>query len=245
VVHRQRLILAALCAALPAVAPAGARAAGAKIAIGHYHWSHRVVHVDLGQHVTWYWVGPDTVHSVTGISANDLTLDSDRNNPEPHHRIGETFKLTFSQPGVYEFQCKLHPVVHGEVIVSDAPGDPTDDPDPIPRPSVDLMRPTINAISLRPGRFSLAGATLHYALDDSATIDAEIWHGSHGHRGTYAGWQQWRGHIGFNQVRFASRHRHFKPRRGSYIAYLTPTDLFGNVGPTKTVRFTIAPPVRR
>jgi hypothetical protein len=36
------------------------------------------------------------------------------------------------QPGVYQFQCKLHPVVHGEVIVSSSPGAPNDDPDPIP-----------------------------------------------------------------------------------------------------------------
>ena len=95
------------------------------------------------------------------------------------------------------------------------------------------MRPTVSGITLQPRRFSLGGTTLHYALDDSSTIDAEIWHSSHGRRGTYAGWQQWRGHIGFNQVRFASRHRHFKPRPGSYIAYLTPTDFFGNMGRTK------------
>ena len=31
---------------------------------------------------------------------------------------------------------------------------------------------------------------------------------------------------------------------GHYIAYLTPTDLFGNVGRTKTVRFCISPPRR-
>jgi hypothetical protein len=106
------------------------------------------------------------------------------------------------------------------------------------------MRPTVSGITLQPRRFSLDGTTLHYALDDSSTIDAEIWHSSHGRRGTYAGWQQWRGHIGFNQVRFASRHRHFNPRPGSYIAYLTPTDFFGNVGRTKTVRFRISPPRR-
>jgi plastocyanin len=247
VVPRQRLILAAVCAALPAAAhaavvPASARAADAKIAIGHYKWSHPVVHVDLGQHVTWYWVGPDTMHSVTGISGNNLTLDSDPRTSEPHHRIGDKFQLSFSQPGVYEFQCKLHPIVHGEVVVSDTPGDPADDPDPIPPPNVDLMRPELSGISLQPRRFALAGTTLHFALDDSSTVDAEIWHTVHGRRATYAGWQQWRGHIGFNQIRFASRHRHFKPHPGSYIAYLTPTDLFANVGRTKTVRFTIAPP---
>jgi plastocyanin len=238
--------MAAMMLALAAglAATATARAADAKVAIGHYQWSNDVVHVDLGQHVTWYWVGPDTMHSVTGISADDLTLDSDPNTHQPEHRIGDHFSLTFDQPGVYEFQCKLHPVVHGEVIVSATPGDPNEDPDPIPPLSVNLMRPTLDDIALAPRHFSLGGTTLHYALDDSSLIDAEIWHVSHGHRTTYAGWEQWRGHIGFNEARFASRRPHFRPRPGRYVAYLTPTDLFGNVGRTRAVRFTISQPRR-
>ena len=228
-----------MSAASPATPPA--RAADAKVAIGYYKWSEPVVHVDLGQHVTWYWVGPDTMHSVTGDSPNDLAWDSDPHTSEPHHRVGDTFQISFSQPGVYQFRCKLHPVVRGEIIVSSNPGNPADDPDPIPPLNVDLMRPTLNDIRLTPSRFTTAGTTLHYALNDSAVVDAEIWHVSHGHRGKYAGWKQWRGHIGFNQARFASRRRHFKPRPGRYIAYLTPTDFFNNVGRTQTVRFTIRP----
>ena len=65
----------------------------------------------------------------------------------------------------------------------------------------DLIRPTLNDISLTPPNFTTAGTTLHYALDDSSVVDAEIWHSSHGDRGKYAGWEQWRGHIGFNQAR--------------------------------------------
>jgi hypothetical protein len=184
------------------------------------------------------------MHSVTGISANDLALDSDPHNSEPHHKAGDAFRLTFAQPGVYQFQSKLHPVVHGEVIVSSTPGEPNDDPDPIPPLQVDLMRPTLNGIFLAPRSFSLAGTTLHFALDDSSVVDAEIWHASHGHRAAYAGWEQWRGHIGFNEVRFASSRRHFKPRPGRYVAYLTPTDFFNNVGRTRAVRFTIGAPHR-
>jgi plastocyanin len=222
----------------------GARAADAKVAIGHYKWSKDVVHVALGQHVTWYWVGPDTMHSVTGNSDNDLSLDSDPHTSEPHHRLGDKFQLTFDRAGVYEFRCKLHPVVHGEVIVSAIPGNPADDPDPIPPLNVDLMRPTINDTSLTPPRFSTAGTMLHFALDDSSVVDAEIWHVAHGHRAGYAGWTQWRGHIGFNEVPFASRRRHFKPRPGRYVAYLTPTDFFNNVGATRSIHFTIQSPHR-
>jgi plastocyanin len=219
---------------------APARAADAKVAIGYYHWSTPVVHVDLGQRVTWYWVGPDTMHSVTGTSANDAAEDSDPHNALPDHRIGFKYQLSFTQPGVYTFQCKLHPVVHGEVIVSDAAGDPRDDPDPIPKLNVDLIRPTLTGLHLSATRFPAAGTTLNLALDDPSVIDAEIWHTDlSGRRTTYAGWQQWRAHIGFNELPFASRGRHFRPRRGRYVAYVKATDLFNNVSRTRTLHFTI------
>jgi plastocyanin len=236
---------ALLAVALLSGAFAGsARAADARVAIGHYRWSTPVVHVDLGQHVTWYWVGPDTMHSVTGDSPNDLGIDSDPGNPEPMHKIGFTFTVVFNQPGVYQFHCKLHNIVRGEVVVSDTPGSPGDDPDPIPKPNVNLMRPSISSIHLSPRRFGTRGTTLHYALDARSSIDAEIWHRSGGHRGAYAGWQELHGHIGFNYGPFARRGRHFKPAPGRYVAFLTPTDMFHNIGRTRRLDFTIrgAPP---
>ena len=244
--NRLRCAVAALVATAAAVAGSGsARAADVKVAIGHYHWSNAVVHVDLGQHVTWYWVGPDTEHSVTGTSANDLTDDSDPGRL-PNHSVGSTFRLTFSQPGVYEFQCKLHPVVHGEVIVSDTPGNPSDDPDPIPKLNVDLTRPTLSDTFLSAASFRGSGTTLNLALDDQSLIDAEIWHVAHGRRSSYAGWQTWRAHIGFNYLPFGARTRHFRPAPGRYVAFVQATDLFSNVSTTQRVTFRIlAPPHRR
>jgi plastocyanin len=239
--------VAALAAAAAAVAGTGtAHAADAKVGIGHYKWSNGVVHVDLGQHVTWYWVGPDTEHSVTGISANDLSEDSDPGRL-PNHRVGSSFQLTFTQPGVYEFQCKLHPVVHGEVIVSDTPGNPNDDPDPIPKDNVDLTRPTLSNLFLSAPIFRTGGTTLNLALDDPSLIDAEIWHVAHGHRSTYAGWQSWHAHIGFNWLPFGARGRHFRPDPGRYVAFVQATDLFSNVSATHRVSFRIlaAPAHRR
>jgi plastocyanin len=237
------IVAAAVAPALAATQPA--LAADAKVAIGHYQWSHAVVHVALGQHVTWYWVGPDTEHSVTGISADDLSEDSDPGRL-PHHRVGATFRLTFSQPGVYQFECKLHPVVRGEVIVSATPGDPADDPDPIPRPNVDLTRPTLNGLFLSRTTFrARAGATLNLALDDPSLIDAEIWHVSHGRRSTYAGWQSWHAHIGFNYLPFGLRGRHFRPIPGRYVAFLRATDLFDNVSTTHRMTFRIVAAPRR
>jgi plastocyanin len=221
-----------------------ARAADAKVGIGHYQWSQPVVHVDLGQHVTWYWVGPDTMHSVTGISANDAGEDSDPGNSQPDHRLGSAFRLSFTQPGVYEFQCKLHPVVHGEVVVSATPGNPLDDPAPVPKLNVLLIRPTLTGVFLASRRFRTAGTTLNLALDDPSVIDVEIWHVAHGHRSTYAGWRRWRAHIGFNYLPFGGRDDHFRPAPGRYVAFLQATDLFNNVSRIRRVVFTILGPPR-
>ena len=108
--------MAALGAGLAAttlLCAASARAANHRVAIGHYQWSMPEVHLDLGEHVTWYWVGPDTMHSVTGASDNDSDLDSGSGVNTPNHRLGDTFRLTFNHPGTYGFQCKLHPGVRG------------------------------------------------------------------------------------------------------------------------------------
>jgi plastocyanin len=236
-------LLATIAAAL--FAAGVARAADAKVAIGHYRWSHPVVHVDLGQRVTWYWVGPDTMHSVTGISADDAGEDSDPGNSQPDHRLGSSFRLTFNQPGVYEFQCKLHPVVHGEVIVSGVPGNPLDDPDPVPKLNVLLIRPTLTQVFLSRPRLAAAGTTLNLALDDPSLVDAEIWHVAGGHRSTYAGWARWRAHIGYNYLPFGRRSRHFRPAPGRYVAFLQATDLFNNVSRILRVPFTILAPPRR
>jgi plastocyanin len=243
--------VAALAAAASAVtvlaagvaAPA-ARAADAKVAIGDYHWSTPLVNVELGQHVTWYWVGPDTMHSVTGVSPNDTGTDSDPNTNEPDHKVGFTFTVTFNVPGTYNFQCKLHPIVRGEVVVSPVPGNPDDDPEPVPKPNVDLTPPTLNDTSLRPDAFGLRGTRFHFALDQPARLDAEIWRlEPHGKR-RYGGWRQWAGHIGFNEVSFADRSRHFVPRPGRYIAYVAATDASNNVSRTIRLHFTIRPPPR-
>ena len=46
--------------------PATAGATNQRVAISNYQWSIPDVQIDLGENVTWYWTGPDVVHSVTG-----------------------------------------------------------------------------------------------------------------------------------------------------------------------------------
>jgi plastocyanin len=244
---RSAIVLAALLSTL-VVSLLGAGAAfgaDAKVAIGHYRWSPENVYIDLHQYVTWYWVGPDTMHSVTGMSANDEGIDSDPHTSVPHHKVGDTFRVTFNQPGVYYFQCKMHPIVHGWVHVSATPGNPADNPDPSPRPAVDLERPHLSAIHLAPSVFTVTGTTLYFTLDLAAQLDAEIWHtNARGTRATYAGWRTWSGHIGYNQAAFAAPSRHFRPAPGRYIAFFQATTSTNNLSSTIRVPFRISAPRR-
>jgi amicyanin len=229
----------ALIAALALAAPAPALAASHRVAIGDFRWSSPVVNVDLGEHVTWYWVGPDTEHSVTGISANDSALDSDRDQAVPTHRAGDKFSLTFNQPGTYEFQCKLHAIVRGQVVVSAVRGDPALDPDSVPPLAVDLVPPDFGQVRLVRARFGRHGTRLRFALDERATIDAELYRLRHGGR-TYSGYMLWRGHVGYDDLPFRARtHGDHRLRPGRYVAIVRATDAAHNDSPARRLRFTV------
>jgi plastocyanin len=221
-------------------------ASNRRVAISDYRWSRPEVQLDLGEHVTWYWTGPDTMHSVTGSSPNAAGLDSDPGSNTPRHRIGDSFELVFDAPGTYAFQCKLHPTVGGKVAVSSAPGDPTTEVDPIPRSRVDLTAPHVDGVALQSRRLGRRGTALSFGIDERATVGAEfhrlVWRQKGGDRRLvrrYAGWQQWRAHVGLNKVRFAGRSRHFRPVPGRYLAAIRFTDRSNNTARTRRLRFTI------
>jgi len=246
VVHRQltkrRWVLPSVGAPLAAAVLLFATAAGAsnrRVAIGDYQWSLPQIHLDRGEHVTWYWVGPDTMHSVTGVSANDRNLDSDRGVNTPNHPLGDTFKLTFNEPGTYRFQCKLHPGVRGTVSVSPTPGDPNREIDPVPKINFDLTPPHVSELKLRSRKFGRNGTTLHLGVDETSKIDAEYYEMRHGHRAGFAGWHAWHAHVGYNDVRFAGRSKHFRARPGHYIAVIRATDTSNNAARKLTRRFRI------
>ena len=147
------LALVVLAAAL--LLPALADASNRRIAISDYKWSDENLHLDLGEHVTWYWTGPDTMHSVTGQPPNATQWDSDPGTL-PQHNIGDDYQIDFDKPGVYSFQCKIHSLVRGTVTVSNTPGNPEAEPDPVPKSNVDLKKPVLRdariAAEVRPPR---------------------------------------------------------------------------------------------
>ena len=216
-VHRRALIGLTAVAALAAAAPAGA--ISRKVAIGDFQWSMGQVTIDRGDSVTWYWIGPDTQHSVTGLSDNALELDSDPGNGAPDHDAGDTYSLSFDQPGTYAFHCKLHAIVRGTVVVTDTPGTGAPSPDADPQVTEDVVPP-----ELTDARFGAGRADLRYTLDEAARVTFDVMKVRRG-PDRLIGTRRFRGHIGWNT--WAVRgFNGLKP--GRYRALLVAADAANN-----------------
>jgi len=237
-------VLAAVAAlALPAAAlllPPAAAAGNTRVSIFDYQWSNKEVHVNLGDIVTWDWLGPDLEHSVTGVSPNDLEWDSDPGTDVPHHRAGDEYTLEFTQPGTYLFQCKLHAWVRGEVVVADTPGNPLSNPGPQPPLNIDLTPPTMGEVKLAKTKLrGTTGTAMRASISERGSLDAEYYRlDSKGHR-VYNGYHEWDTYIGINHIRLAARWKHFKARPGRYLAVLRATDESNNTAKPLTKAFTI------
>lgn len=244
-VHRQlkparcAAALVAAVATLLCAAPV-AGASNTRVSISNFAWSSPTVQIDLGEKVTWDWIGPDLAHSVTGISPNAVQWDSDPQTDAPSHRPGDSFTLQFSQPGVYQFRCKLHSVVRGEVVVSDVPGNPDSDPGPQAPLRLDVSRPTLGGVALRRSRFRAGRGTRASArISERGTLDGEYYLLHPGGRRTYRGYAVWKTFIGINHFHLAARGAHFRARPGRYEVVLRATDLAANSSKPVQKRFTI------
>src|SRR3954447_24744909 len=171
--------------------------------------------------------------------ASGVRVPPDRGINAPNHQLGDTFRLTFNHPGIYRFQCKLHPGVRGTVDVSSMPGDPDNEIDPVPKINFDVTPPHLSEVKLRSHRFGRAGTTLHFGVDETSKIDAEYYEMRRGHRAGFAGWHVWHAHVGYNDVRFAGRSKHFRARPGSYMAVIRATDTSNNPARKRVRRFRI------
>ena len=93
----------------------------------------------------------------------------------PQHNIGDDFQVTFDQPGVYSFQCKIHSLVRGTVTVSNTPGDPDTEPDPVPKSNVDLTKPRDARRPPRRRSSAAAARPLQYSISERGKLDVEYY----------------------------------------------------------------------
>ncbi|MBK5111735.1 MAG: hypothetical protein JJE10_10345 [Thermoleophilia bacterium] len=245
--RRAASILASLAGALlvMAITVGPAQAANTRVSISDFQWSQDP-QIDLGESVTWDWIGPDTQHSVTGQPANATQWDSDPVRVESHP-LGDTFTVTFNQPGEYEFICKLHASVRGVVTVSSTPGDPDSDPGPQAPLNLDIDPPDFQGVYLSDTVLGPKGkgTTMNFATDERGTVEADYYikikKGGKKKKTvrSFAGFGRWSNHIGYNAVNFAKRTSDFKAKPGKYVARVAATDESANTTPTVELKFEI------
>jgi plastocyanin len=227
------------CIGLAAVPAASANST--RVSIANFAWSNPTVQINLGEKVTWDWLGPDLAHSVTGISPNSIGWDSDPGTDAPSHTAGDSFTLQFNTPGTYLFQCKLHSIVRGQVIVSETPGDPNSDPGPQAPLNVDVKPPTLGSIALKKASFKgTKGVGFSAQISDRGTLDGEYYRFNSKGKRVYNGFKTWDTFIGVNHLTLAARWKHFRAKPGRYQVVLRATDSSENVSKPVKKTFTIA-----
>ena len=106
----RRLIAMLGAAGLLAAVSAPALGSGTSIAVGHYKFTPRTIHIKKGQTLTWKWIkGNDDLHNVTFKGFHSKSQKSG------------AFRHTFRKAGTYTYVCTFHVHSHnmrGTVVVS-------------------------------------------------------------------------------------------------------------------------------
>ncbi len=237
------LVAAGVALVFSAALVAPAHADNTRISISDFRWSKNA-EIDLGESVTWDWIGPDTLHSVTGEPPNATQWDSDPGNVNPHP-LGDTFTIAFDQPGQYSFRCKLHASVRGTVTVSSNPGDPNSDPGPQPPLNFDLTPPNLTGLFLNNTVMGPKGkgTGLNFGINEKATITSDYYRLKKKRGGKwkrkFVGFDEWEAHVGNNTINFARRTEQFKAKPSRYVGFTYATDESSNSTPITKLKFKI------
>ncbi|MBK5233443.1 MAG: hypothetical protein JJE13_10740 [Thermoleophilia bacterium] len=229
-----------LCVAF--VAPSQAK--NTRVSITDFKWSNGTPLIDRGESITWDWLGPDLQHSVTGQDLNAEQWDSDAGNSNPFHGLGDSYEVTFNQPGIYTFQCKLHSSVRGSVVVSNTLGDPNSDAGPQAPINFDREPPYVDGIMVSPTVLGPRGkgGALTFATDESGSADIDYYRLVKRGKKTvkqFAGYSEWNTYLGMNTVPFAKKEETFKAKPGKYQGLFQVTDSHSNSTGTYPIQFEI------
>ena len=111
----QRAFLSVAAAALLlATATTSSRAATHAIDIADFAFAPALLTITVGDTVTW--TNSDTLtHTATSVNGAFDSGDLD---------VGESYSLTFSAPGTYDYLCTPHPTMTGRIVVVAAAATP-------------------------------------------------------------------------------------------------------------------------
>lgn len=101
---RKLLLIVSAAALLLSITHAGADGAST-VEIRNFAFNPGEVSIAPGDTVTWTNLDP---------AKHDVDFGTDKS---PLLSKGETYSRTFSQPGVYEYNCDVHPAMKGRVVV--------------------------------------------------------------------------------------------------------------------------------
>ncbi len=112
----------------------------------------------------------------------------------------------------------------------------------MPKSQVDLKAPNLGTPALHAYSFGRKGTALHYSLNEKARLSVDFYRLRPGKKPKYAGYANWKpGHVGFNNVRFGNKRKHFKAKPGKYFARLSGTDTSANTTREIPIKFKIFP----
>jgi amicyanin len=124
-------------AAVLLIAPMGTRAATHEVTITDFAFAPQELTITAGDTVTWTNNDP-VIHTATSTGGAFDSGDID---------TGESFSLTFTTPGTYDYLCTPHPIMTGRIVVLAAAG-----PAATPAPSGGLPNVAVPAGGLEPTR---------------------------------------------------------------------------------------------
>ena len=90
----------------PAAPPTAAAPTGSAVSIVKFAFSPETLTVPVGSTVTWTNQDLDTPHIVKFSDGSSPPLQQ-----------GQSFAKTFSAPGIYSYQCGVHPYMTGKIVV--------------------------------------------------------------------------------------------------------------------------------
>jgi outer membrane protein OmpA-like peptidoglycan-associated protein len=90
----------------PAAPPQAAAPTGSAVSIVKFAFSPETLTVPVGSTVTWTNQDLDTPHIVKFADG-----------ASPQLKQGQTYSKTFSAPGIYSYQCGVHPYMTGKIVV--------------------------------------------------------------------------------------------------------------------------------